>query len=222
MSFRIFKLQYKSKIIQLCDKNASENSNIFTLITGKNGVGKTQLLTYIIKDYIDQLDNKIKITTTDGLNSYIPKKLIVHTNSKFDRFPSSYRTPNQYKNLSSSNYYSVNNEIFTRLLNNKNLNKRAIYDTLVYLEYNPTIEYSAILKTSSAGKGYLSETFLKYKEDLIKINFNPNIIPQKQPKNNKNLLSVLNRINENNIKLDLNDIPTIYNLLKNKKYLTIH
>ncbi|MNY87446.1 hypothetical protein D3C78_36780 [compost metagenome] len=218
MSFRIVNLEYKKKKIQLCDKYTSENSNIFTLITGKNGVGKTQLLTHIIKYYIDQFDQqKNLITVKDKFNSNIPEKLIVHTNSKFDRFPSMYKMPKQYKNLTASNYYSVNNEIFTSLLNNKNLNKRAIYDTLAYLEYNPIIEYSAILKTSSSGKGYLNETFTFYKDELIKIGFNPNIIPQKQPKTNKNLLSVLNRINENNVKLDLNDIPLIYNLLKNKK-----
>lgn len=41
MSFRIINLEFKKKQIQLCDKDTNENSNIFTLIIGKNGVGKT-------------------------------------------------------------------------------------------------------------------------------------------------------------------------------------
>ncbi len=218
MSFRIINLEFKNKQIQLCDKDTNENSNIFTLVTGKNGVGKTQLLTHIIKNYIDQYEKqKNIITVKDKSNSDTPNKLIVHTNSKFDRFPSMYRMPRQYKNLSTATYYSVNNEIFTSLLNNKNLNKRAVYDTLVYLGYNPVIEYTGVLRSSSSGRGYLSETFTLYKDELIKLGFNPDIIPQKQPKTNKNLLSVLNRINENSIKLDLADIPHLYKLLKTKK-----
>lgn len=221
MSFRIIDIEYRERKIQLCTNNSINNDNIFTLITGKNGIGKTRLLTHIINHYNNLLEQyKNENVEKNKTTTILPEKIIVHTNSKFDRFPIMNRAPKQYKNLSGSSYYhSTNNEIFTSLLNNKNLNKRAVYDTLLYLEYNPIIEYTVTIYTSSSGKGYLNETFNFYKNELIKLGFDIEITPQKQPKANKNLLSILNRIKENRIKLDLLDIPILYNLIKNKKLL---
>lgn len=218
MSFRINKLKYKDEEIQLCYEESNVNSNIFTLITGKNGVGKTQLLTHIVRNYINIFED-LKADNSNKSDIDIPEKIIVHTNSRIDKFPSMYRAPKQYKNLTGNSYYSTNNEIFTKLLTNKNLNKRAIYETLIYLEYKPIIEYTSVINTSSSGKSYLNETFDFYKNELIKLGFDDKIIPQKQPKFNKNLLSILNIIKEDRIKLDIEDISTLYNLIKNKKIL---
>lgn len=221
MSFRITDIEYRERKIQLCTNDSIKNDNIFTLITGKNGVGKTRFLTHIINHYNNLLEQyKNENVEKNKITTILPEKIIVHTNSKFNRFPTMNRAPKQYKNLSGSSYYHpINYEIFTRLLNNKNLNKRAIYDTLIYLGYNPIVEYTVDIFTSSSGKGYLNETFNFYKNELIILGFNIEIIPQKQPKANKNLLSILNRIKENRIKLDVLDIPILYNLIKNKKLL---
>lgn len=214
MAFRISKINFKDKNITLCSEVSEDKSNVFTLITGKNGVGKTQLLTHIVRYYL----NIIPKEEDNSHKAISPERLIVHTNSKFDKFPYYYhRAPKQYKNLTGKSYKSYNHEIFTTLLNNANLNKQAIYDTLTYLEYLPKIEYSAALFTSSSGKGYLKEIMGFYEEEVYDLGFDLKIPAQKQPRLNKNLLSVLNRINENNIALDTDDIPQIYQLLKNKK-----
>ena len=153
MTFRIREVSFKNKTINLCSEWYNDN-NIFTLITGKNGVGKTQLLTHIVKHYLDILQNENDLPKIN-----IPNRLIVHTNSKFDKFPYYYnKSPKQYKNLTNKSYRAYNNEIFTKLLFNNNLNKQAIYDTLIYLDYLPIIEYRAILSTSFSGKSYLKET----------------------------------------------------------------
>lgn len=215
MSFRISETHFKNRKIRLCSEKVENQDNIFTLITGKNGVGKTQLLTYIVNSYLDMTQDQDSLFVDN-----IPDRLIVHTNSKFDKFRSSYRAPKHYKNLTSKNYRPYNNEIFIQLLFNKNLNKQAIHETLIYLGYLPEIEYSARLSTSYSGKSYLTETMNFFEKDLVEIGFDININAQKQPKRHRNLLSVLNVINEEKISIDKEDIEKIFNILNNKKIFT--
>lgn len=49
MSFRIHDLKFNNKSLLLSQDLFSSN-NVFTLLTGKNGVGKTRILTSIV-DY---------------------------------------------------------------------------------------------------------------------------------------------------------------------------
>ncbi|HIE9168151.1 TPA: hypothetical protein ACXP62_003860 [Klebsiella variicola subsp. variicola] len=80
--------------------NEKNNNNVFTIIVGKNGVGKSRLLNDIINTY---LNNK-----KEYINSEFPTKIIAVSTSVFDRFPLLNRPRTS---ASSSNHFYVYNGV---------------------------------------------------------------------------------------------------------------
>ncbi|MDC5019678.1 ATP-binding protein, partial [Acinetobacter baumannii] len=54
MSFQIFDFNFANKSICLSKKTNNSESHTFTIITGKNAVGKSRLLASIVINYLTQ------------------------------------------------------------------------------------------------------------------------------------------------------------------------
>lgn len=68
-----------NRTIQFHDKDLSNQNNIFTIIVGKNGIGKSRLLREVINYYLHSDKNIIP--------DQFPEKIIAVSTSAFDRFP---------------------------------------------------------------------------------------------------------------------------------------
>jgi len=238
MSFKLISSEFSNKKLILSN-NVKNNNNIFTLITGKNGLGKTRLLNFIIYHFIkdtfkknsyyyrstnsDEFELYDKLTNYSIEHTQIPAKIIVHTNSKFDKFPDEYTTGTKnYINISngSRGRYSESSDIFEKILFSKNFNSKSIKDTLSYLNYSPLIHFRTSTISSSYTGGYLNKMSSKYEELLKKLDFDLSKPPQKFKKYQKKLLSVLYHFEEHNIKPPTDDeIKELYFLINEKQIL---
>lgn len=75
-------------------QNVDEDQNIFTLIVGKNGTGKSRLLTAVVSEFIQTStgksiigDQTAKTRTKSIVYERIPDKIISISASPFDKFP---------------------------------------------------------------------------------------------------------------------------------------
>ncbi|MFS6817065.1 AAA family ATPase [Citrobacter meridianamericanus] len=68
-----------NKEFQFLMGDEKDNDNVFTIIVGKNGVGKSRLLNDVINTYLIQYDKNTKLV--------FPTKIIAVSTSVFDRFP---------------------------------------------------------------------------------------------------------------------------------------
>ncbi len=79
------------------DDEIDLNKNLFTIIVGKNGTGKSRLLSSIVKEFL-KLSNKANFYSDSEMEfetsktgkieyQYEPKKIITASTSPFDRFP---------------------------------------------------------------------------------------------------------------------------------------
>jgi len=93
----ISKYQKGNKTFSFYDNIADKNQNIFTVIVGKNGTGKSRLLNDIINNFIpvrevnsilitsqnhNKIDSKINLEITNS-----PDKIIAVSTSPYDKFP---------------------------------------------------------------------------------------------------------------------------------------
>ncbi len=161
MSFQILNYSFANKDIKLSHSNAFLNNNhCFTILTGKNGVGKSRLLVSIVSKYLkDKNSNDLK-------NTDEPNKIIAISNIKTDKFP--------IRRNESDRYYYFGNKsglpnrdldrffIFKNLLINSDINKKSISQTFQYLGFTSIVEISFSVRRSS----YLntSDQFDKYLE----------------------------------------------------------
>lgn len=88
---RIFKFEYENNLLDLAILNDVPNyRNIYSIIVGKNGVGKSRLLSELAKK-----NSRVFSKNTNSINidnsEYIPKIIAVST-SPFDKFPSNRRS----------------------------------------------------------------------------------------------------------------------------------
>lgn len=228
MSFRIHDLKFNNKSLLLSQDLFSSN-NVFTLLTGKNGVGKTRILTSIVDYFIanqeqrdDEKSDKLAIfnSQTEAKISYSknPEKIIVHTNSKYNKFPNyySYNLPKNYYNIDESRFPSThihaNSNFFSQLLLNSQLNTKAISDTLIYLKYNPYIRLSLELSWLTFPANYFNNTVQNNIEILNQIGFNTSQTAKKSSRKDKYFIAILYKITElirvENI--TTNDLKIIY------------
>lgn len=83
---RIYYTHHDTLTIKLAiEGDVSNNSNIYTVIVGKNGVGKSRLLSQIAKDCIQNLH--FSQTFNPLLHRETIPKLIAVSTSPFDKFP---------------------------------------------------------------------------------------------------------------------------------------
>lgn len=95
----ILSYQYSGKSFRFVSKDKkSDNDNIYTIIVGKNGSGKSRLLSSVVSKLLnraqaEELHNEsdlgFKPTTHSGKleTAYHPSKIITASTSPFDRFP---------------------------------------------------------------------------------------------------------------------------------------
>lgn len=94
--YQIFNLEFNNITLPISYDIPNYQGNIFTLIIGKNGLGKSRLLTSLIYNYIDEKDldffyrTPIKDNISKIKATKKPKKIIAHTNSQFNKFPQTY------------------------------------------------------------------------------------------------------------------------------------
>ncbi|MCL6236987.1 ATP-binding protein [Acinetobacter sp. ANC 5033] len=165
MSFQIKNYSFANKNITLSnEKEPSENSHTFTILTGKNGVGKSRLLVSLVSNHLSNSSSNLK-------------KVIAVSNIKNDKFPIQKGKFNNYFYIgNNSNVNSYTNDrffLFSNLISNTFLNYNSVNYTFEYLGFNSciTLDFQKI-KTTLNEKNFI----LKYLEiyDTYYHLFNPN------------------------------------------------
>lgn len=95
---QITEFPFSKKIIPLAQLNEN-NKNCFSILLGKNGVGKSRLLSELVNNFSKPLFDKTSKYYT-GIGNFIPSKIIAVSTSPFDKFPA------PKKDLFSSSVYS--------------------------------------------------------------------------------------------------------------------
>lgn len=219
MSFIIENIKLNEKNL-LLSRNSYKTNNIFTLLTGKNGVGKTRLLTSLVY-YFSHIENSpdnsppenFKILNSDTLAelnySIKPERIIVHTNSKHSKFPTKYSRDfshsKNYYDLTNNNYFSsysyYEESFFSQIILDNNINKKAVSDTLAYLSYLPFLNIQFKLDWISFPAGYFEKAIDLYKELLEELNFNTKITLKEASRKDKYFLSALFHVAERRNKI---------------------
>lgn len=156
------------------DSNINQGKNIYSIITGKNGVGKSRLLSAIVNDFIlcqaeniDRFYINGREKTNDGGNCHIERersasKIIAVSTSAFDKFP----VPRKRERISYYSYLGVRglsntlnlskeylSRIISKLISSilyKNIHMEEIGRVLAYLGYEDQIEISFNYRFSNA------------------------------------------------------------------------
>jgi len=155
----ILKHKFNGKIFNFVKKEAvQQDSNVFTLIVGKNGTGKSRLLSAIVSEFINTSsstsvlgDENAKPRTKAIAYDNIPEKAITVSTSPFDKFPIPKRgvkiTGYSYlglRDLSSQNLgLAYMSKIVTSLLETILVNPSQMHDTsnvLNYLGYEDSVK----------------------------------------------------------------------------------
>ncbi|MHA9281017.1 AAA family ATPase [Klebsiella variicola] len=106
---RLYYTYHDTRTLRLAIQgDVSDNTNIFTVIVGKNGVGKSRLLSQIAKDCIQNIHYSQNINSFFG-REIIPKLIAVST-SPFDKFPSGRRQLNYSRQENNYRYVGMRGE----------------------------------------------------------------------------------------------------------------
>ena len=106
---RLYYTHHDSRTLKLAiEGDVSDNANIFTVIVGKNGVGKSRLLSQIAKDCIQ--DVHFLKTFNPLFDREITPKLIAVSTSPFDKFPPGRRSLNHQRKENNYRYVGMRGE----------------------------------------------------------------------------------------------------------------
>lgn len=106
---RLYYTHHDSRTLKLAiEGDVSDNANIFTVIVGKNGVGKSRLLSQIAKDCIQ--DVYFLKTFNPLFDREITPKLIAVSTSPFDKFPPGRRSLNHQRKENNYRYVGMRGE----------------------------------------------------------------------------------------------------------------
>jgi len=106
---RIYYTHHDTLTIKLAiEGDVSNNSNIYTVIVGKNGVGKSRLLSQIAKDCIQNLH--FSQTFNPLFHRETIPKLIAVSTSPFDKFPPGRRVLNNSRQENNYRYVGMRGE----------------------------------------------------------------------------------------------------------------
>lgn len=158
----------------LNDNEINENKNIYSIITGKNGVGKSRLLSAIVNDfisyraeshdkfYINGRERTFENSSCQIEQSNIINKIIAVSTSAFDKFP----VPRKRERLSYYSYLGVRglgntlnlskeylSRIISKLISSilyHNIDMSEIGRVLAYLGYEDKIEIFFSYKFSNS------------------------------------------------------------------------
>ncbi|KAB1158561.1 ATP-binding protein [Tenacibaculum aiptasiae] len=152
----IEKYYFKGKTYQLINQQVIEpNENVFSILVGKNGTGKSSFLEALTNEFYHQYENMRNDRLFDfnrkSIKSFFPREVIAVSTSPFDKFPLSklHQNINGYTYLGLRDLPSANfgiaylSKIIASLINSiLNEPKQAIEISKVldYLGYNDTIE----------------------------------------------------------------------------------
>lgn len=211
------------------DNNINQGKNIYSIITGKNGVGKSRLLSAIVNDFIlcqaeniDRFYINGREKSNDGSNCHIERacsasKIIAVSTSAFDKFP----VPRKRERISYYSYLGVRglsntlnlskeylSRIISKLISSilyKNIHMEEIGRVLAYLGYEDQIEISFNYRFSNARLKDISEKEDKF-SSFIDVFF------QGSPFSSINLNNYLdnnNNYNKNNIAHTIDMMETL-------------
>lgn len=109
----IIEFPFEDRFIPPAEKSLFEDENCFSIIIGRNGTGKSRLLSEIVSNYSKMIDEKS--TYFFRANDFIPSKILAVSTSPFDKFPSvprskttSFRSIYSYIGMRSSGMYATN------------------------------------------------------------------------------------------------------------------
>ncbi|MDI3455219.1 AAA family ATPase [Acinetobacter sp. V89_4] len=141
MSFQILNYPFANKNIELSrENNLIGNNHCFTILTGKNGIGKSRLLVSIVSNYLKEKNSNELLSTKE------PCKIIAISNIKTDKFPFKRNKSEKYYyfgNKSNHPYQSTDKySIFKNLLINPQINEQSVSQTFNYLGFSSTIRIS--------------------------------------------------------------------------------
>ncbi|HCA5151360.1 AAA family ATPase [Acinetobacter baumannii] len=232
MSFQIFDFNFANKSICLSKKTNNSESHTFTIITGKNAVGKSRLLASIVINYLTQPGSH----TLFGNN---PDKIIAISNIINDKFPLKKDKTKNYAYIGSktiqmypSSFRSERFFIFKSLLINRDLNRDSLSSTFNYLGFFPKFKlkfsfqtaYNKIVEPNTYGEiierynKFFSDRFIffsKNMQDLIKLVSNNIDISEYKILDNlpKKIDTFIKKINNNELLL-LKFLSKTYNQQK--------
>lgn len=162
MSFKINKLISSGKTFDI-SRNMSEQQNTYTILTGKNGTGKTNILTKAVNSFI--FENKSDDVVLDLLSDKKPRSVIAITTARFDRFPAMDRisqserpTASFYKHLGinglqSNSSIGMCNDIIKRIVSRASQgweHKSGLGDIFNFLGYSPEMKIQLRLDNSAS------------------------------------------------------------------------
>lgn len=85
MKYQVSKLEINDSTIEISRPSLDNNENVFSMLVGKNAVGKTRTLSKIVNSCVFRKYSGEVVETCDSLK--YPSSVIAVSNSKFDRFP---------------------------------------------------------------------------------------------------------------------------------------
>ncbi|WP_338546519.1 AAA family ATPase [Pseudomonas benzopyrenica] len=110
---RIIEFPFEDRYVPLAQNSLFQDENCFSIIIGRNGTGKSRLLSDIVSNYSKMIDEKNNYFF--GANGFIPAKILAVSTSPFDKFPSvprskttSFRSIYSYIGMRSSGMYATN------------------------------------------------------------------------------------------------------------------
>lgn len=215
MTFQITNFNFANKNIILSYPNNIINNHTFTIITGRNGIGKSRLLVSLVSSFLSR-----QVELDNSINKQKLKKVIAVSNIRNDKFPRKRgRTDNYHYIGNKLNPPLQHNErfsVFKNLLCNKNINDESVCHAFNYLGFEPVIyiEFQPI-KSMYIDKYNQIKNYLEYYETYYDF-FNSKIIPlELREKLNVNFNSIINYKKEiyNNF-LDLDDPNNSDNKIK--------
>lgn len=224
MTFRIQSLE-KDRIKYPLSIENEDNNNIFTLIVGKNGVGKSRLMTSIIHHYCkkksesyyqhyyyDKIDVIKNIKSTSN-----PTIIIAQTNSQFDKFPAQYIYNHNklYYKFNSRGEYIIYDLFNSIIFNENNEDHTSIINVLKYLTYSQKVELNYVFKSGTTSPHYLDTIVNLYIDYIPNTDINLKLATSKLPQPIKKFLNILQYIKESKFdKIPLEDFMVLYDLYK--------
>lgn len=175
MTFQITNFNFANKNITLSYPNNTINNHTFTIITGRNGIGKSRLLVSLVSSF---LSNQVKLDSI--LNKNAVEKVIAVSNIRNDKFPRKRGKSDKYHYIGSKLtpplQYNDRFSVFKNLLCNKNINNDSVCQAFSYLGFEPAIilEFQPI-KSSYLDKYNQIKNYLEYYETYYE-HFNSKII----------------------------------------------
>ncbi|VVM76508.1 hypothetical protein PS673_02051 [Pseudomonas fluorescens] len=149
-----------------------QRSNAFTVVVGKNGVGKSRLLTNIVKA---NTAHRAFVDPLDGFSSQSEELVIAVSTNAFDKFPVPPRSIHR-KTLPNYRYVGIRAEfgraptpavtlissaakgLLRKLLSGQDLRLSAVFRSL---QFSPVVEF--VLKPSFSRVNYFDHAEVKYK-----------------------------------------------------------